>query len=99
MLPGPHGGTAIAEVLLGRTSPSGRLPLTYPKLPGLQVQHWHRVTQLCNSNADGGLLTASTMPCPVEWPFGAGLSYAAFQYSQIGVPDSLVTHRLGAPGR
>ena len=47
MLPGPYGGAAVAEVLLGATSPSGRLPLTYPRYPGLALQHWHKVTHTC----------------------------------------------------
>ena len=34
---GPHGGAAVGEVLLGITNPSGRLPITYPREPGLQI--------------------------------------------------------------
>ena len=102
MLPGPHGGTAVAEVLLGDTNPSGRLPLTYPKYAGLQLQHWHKVTQQCNappSSGGGGFLSSATAECPVQWPFGRGLSYTTFRYSEVRVSESLVTHRVGAPGR
>ena len=47
MLPGPYGGAAVAEVLLGATNPSARLPLTYPRYAGLALQHWHKVTRPC----------------------------------------------------
>ena len=100
MLPGPHGGAVVAEVLLGATNPSGRLPLTYPKYAGLQLQHWHKVTQQCNAPAGGGgFLSAATAECPVQWPFGRGLSYTTFRYSEVSVSESLVTHRVGAPAR
>eukprot|EP00908_Phaeocystis_cordata_P002119 Transcript_12266.p1 GENE.Transcript_12266~~Transcript_12266.p1 ORF type:complete len:671 (+),score=156.11 Transcript_12266:3-2015(+) len=99
MLPGPHGGAAVGEVLLGLTNPSGRLPITYPREPGLQIQHWHRVSQRCNALSGGGFLTAATAECPVQWPFGRGLSYTHFRYSEVGVSESLVEHRVGDPGR
>lgn len=40
MLPGPFGGQAVAEVLLGETNPSGRLPLTYPKTSGTALHSY-----------------------------------------------------------
>jgi beta-glucosidase len=50
-LPGPEGGVAIAELLSGAFSPSGRLPYSYPaKDTGLGYggQYWHKVTHQCN---------------------------------------------------
>ena len=80
MVPGPQGGPAIASLLYGEYAPSGRLPITYPKDEGVTVPHWHRVTQACNGAA-GGFLAATTEDCAVEWPFGAGLSYAQTELS------------------
>ena len=50
-LPGPEGGAAIAELLEGQFSPSGRLPISYPAVntgAGYGGQYWHAVTEQCN---------------------------------------------------
>ena len=50
-LPRPEGGVAIAELLIGAFSPSGRLPISYPKKDtglGYGGQYWHKVTHQCN---------------------------------------------------
>ena len=41
-LPGPHGGGALADALLGRFEPSGRLPISWPTAASsLLYPHWH----------------------------------------------------------
>lgn len=65
-LPGSEGGPAIADLLYGRRSPSGRLPLAWPAAAG-QVP----VT------ADRAV---SEAPTRRRWPLGHGLGYASFRY-------------------
>eukprot|EP00967_Tisochrysis_lutea_P026347 scaffold30419_cov31-Tisochrysis_lutea.AAC.5 len=50
-LPGPQGGTAIAEVFYGLINPSARLPITYPSSEAVVEPHWHRVTQVLRAVA------------------------------------------------
>ena len=77
-LPGPFGGQAIAEVLVGEVNPSGRLPFTYPKGTGTMLHQYHgKVSEKCTDPEDGFKI----IECPVEWAFGHGLSYTSFAYS------------------
>ncbi|MBR1575985.1 MAG: glycoside hydrolase family 3 C-terminal domain-containing protein [Bacteroidales bacterium] len=76
--PGQEGGTAVAEVLLGRYNPGGRLPLTwYNSLDDLPPFDDYDITKRTYKYFDG----------PVLYPFGYGLSYTQFQYSDLRVED------------
>lgn len=71
---GQEGGTAVAEVLLGKTNPSGRLPITFPRSVGhLPAFYNHR------PSARRGYLFDDTSPL---FPFGYGLSYTTFEYGE-----------------
>ncbi len=67
-LPGSMGAEAIAETLWGRANPSGRLPFSYPKSSDQLPMNYNRAN-------------ASTY-APL-YPFGTGLSYTTFGYSQL----------------
>ncbi|MFI1032544.1 glycoside hydrolase family 3 N-terminal domain-containing protein [Streptomyces sp. NPDC020951] len=72
--PGPWGGEAIAEVLLGRTEPAGRLPVSVPRSAAqLPVHYNHKDTEY------GGYADASAEP---QHSFGHGLSYTSFAYGE-----------------
>jgi beta-glucosidase len=74
--PGEEGGTAVAEVLAGKVSPGGRLPITFPQSVGqVPLYYSHKPTGRGNDYAD-----LSGLPL---FPFGHGLSYTTFAY---GVP-------------
>ena len=73
--PGMQGGRAIAEIILGLTNPSGRLPITFPRHAGqlpvyynqIRGQHGDRYADLTQDPA---------------FAFGEGLSYTAFAYGE-----------------
>ncbi len=70
--PGEEGGNAVADILLGNVNPSGKLCMSYPKNEDK--------TMICYNNGD------STVD--VAYPFGYGLSYTTFEYSDVVVPHS-----------
>eukprot|EP00531_Pseudo-nitzschia_arenysensis_P000373 CAMPEP_0116128016 /NCGR_PEP_ID=MMETSP0329-20121206/7138_1 /TAXON_ID=697910 /ORGANISM="Pseudo-nitzschia arenysensis, Strain B593" /LENGTH=1047 /DNA_ID=CAMNT_0003622133 /DNA_START=55 /DNA_END=3198 /DNA_ORIENTATION=- len=83
-LAGPLAGNAIADFLTGRVSPSARLPMTYPKYQDLSgVPYLHEISDMCTRDTGGTLPHWDNVPCEVEWPFGHGLSYAQFTYSNV----------------
>lgn len=76
-LPGPLGGQAVAEIMIGLISPSGRLPFTYPKHHGsLAYTYARKPSTKCVDP-----VTKAYIDCEVEWEFGSGLSYSTFSYS------------------
>lgn len=80
--PGPLGGRAIVEALLGKFSPSGRLPFTFPRSPQNSVYPYHRKpSDQCVRPT--GPHSAAYTPCDVEFAFGEGLSYTSFEYSDL----------------
>ncbi|GAA4041861.1 glycoside hydrolase family 3 N-terminal domain-containing protein [Streptomyces shaanxiensis] len=82
--PGPWGGEAIAEVLLGLTEPVGRLPVSVPRSAAqLPVYYNHKDTEY------GGYVDGSAEPL---YSFGHGLSYASFEYG----PPRLSGHTVEA---
>ncbi|MEY2451616.1 MAG: hypothetical protein QOD92_1190 [Acidimicrobiaceae bacterium] len=87
-LPGEEGGTAIADVLLGRVNPGGRLPVTMPRNVGqVPVHGTHRSgggrSQFWHDYTDG--------PATPLFPFGHGLSYTSFAYDQLEVAPGSTT--------
>lgn len=74
--PGEAGGEAIADVLLGSISPSGKLPITFPVTEGqLPLVYNHKPTGRGDDYRDG---TGQPL-----FPFGFGLSYTRFEYSNL----------------
>ncbi|WP_327347265.1 glycoside hydrolase family 3 N-terminal domain-containing protein [Streptomyces europaeiscabiei] len=80
--PGPWGGTAIAEVLLGLTEPGGRLPVSVPRSAAqLPVHYNHKDTEY------GAYVDESAEPLH---SFGHGLSYTSFAYGTPRLAGSTV---------
>jgi beta-glucosidase len=72
--PGEEGGTAAADILFGKVSPSGRLPITFPK----SLDQLPPYEDYSMKGRTYRYMTEEPM-----YPFGFGLSYAKFEYSDI----------------
>ncbi|SEL63141.1 beta-glucosidase [Aquimarina amphilecti] len=81
-LPGNHGADALSDLLFGIESPSGRLPINYPKHPHAFVNYNHKhsdniaVPNYYESDYDQ------------QYEFGDGLSYTSFEYSNLSLSSS-----------
>lgn len=83
--PGTMGGPAIVDLLTGAVSPSGKLPVTFPRVLGqVPIYYAHKMTGRPIDPKDphdkykSQYLDVANTP---EFPFGFGLSYTTFQYS------------------
>lgn len=107
--PGTMGGPAIADLLFGQAVPSGKLPVTFPKTVGqIPIYYNHKNTgrpphenlQLIGSIPPGAkqltmgyvsyYLDAGAEPL---FPFGYGLSYTTFEYSNLQLSKTDLTKK------
>lgn len=80
--PGAEGGNAIADVLFGDANPGGRLPITFPVTTGQCPLYY-------NPRPHGRVADYCDMRGPqAQFPFGHGLSYTRFAYSDLHVRKS-----------
>lgn len=77
--PGEEGGAALADLLFGDASPSGRLPISLPRHAGQLPLYY-------NHKAGGG--------AEPLYAFGGGGSYTTFEYSALQCPESVDTHSV-----
>lgn len=81
--PGMFGGQAIAETLVGKINPGGKLPITVPRTVGhLQSFYNHKPSAFHR----GGFYLSSRKPL---YYFGYGLSYTSFDYKNLNVPKTM----------
>ena len=73
--PGEEGGNAVADILFGKVSPSAKLSVSYPNKELYEPICYNT----CSSSSD------------IQWPFGYGLSYTSFEYSNLQVDSELIT--------
>ena len=90
MLPGNHGGDALALLLSGDANFSGRLPFTYSKHINALHTYDYKVSE--HMETMDGLYNYDAV-MDVQWPFGHGLSYTQFAYSDLKA--SLTEFRAG----
>ncbi|MDP2721994.1 MAG: glycoside hydrolase family 3 C-terminal domain-containing protein [Bacteroidales bacterium] len=82
--PGEEGGNAVADVLFGDYNPAGRLPVTFPVFEGqLPLVYNHKPT---GRGDDYNNLTGQPL-----FPFGYGLSYTNFDYSDIQLGSNSIS--------
>jgi beta-glucosidase len=79
--PGEEGGNAIADIIFGETSPSGRLPITFPK----SLEQLPDYEDYSMKGRTYRYMTKEPM-----YPFGFGLSYASFTYSDAQLSSSII---------
>ncbi len=82
MLPSNYGGEALADLLIGKENFSGRLPITYPKHPGALITYDYKKGEVAATMAGMYNYEAKV---DVQWPFGYGMSYTTFEYSNMRV--------------
>ena len=76
---GEQGGSAIADVIFGDVNPSGRLPITIPK----SIDHLPEFSDYSMENRTYRFTNFEPL-----YPFGFGLSYSNFKYSNIKLSDN-----------
>jgi beta-glucosidase len=89
---GTESGNAIADVLFGAYSPSGRLPCSFPRSPGQQPYYYsHKPTGRPNPGEKLEPFKAHYrgMPHSALYPFGHGLTYGKIEYSDLSVAPTL----------
>lgn len=84
--PGTQGGNAVANLLFGDAVPGGKLPITWPRDVGqVPIFYAHNTTQ---SPEDQGKRYWDEESTPL-FPFGYGLSYSTFRFSNLKLSQSL----------
>lgn len=103
--PGTMAGPALKELIMGERSPSGRLPVTFPKVVGQSPIYYNHKNTGRPASKDqytalddipvgakqsslgntSHYLDAGYTP---QWPFGFGLTYSTFEYSEFGVSEA-----------
>jgi len=90
--PGQEGGNAVAGVLLGEVNPSGKLPVTFPRRLEDTPAYLNYPGSRDVRYGEGifvGYRYFDTKNVEPLFPFGHGLSYTTFQYSDLQVPASV----------
>lgn len=102
-LPGQAGAEAMAEVLTGIVNPSGRLSETYPlSLEDTPANRYYPGEEKTSEYREGifvGYRYYDTAGVPVQFPFGYGLSYTTFAYSELEVSETEVSLTVTNTGK
>jgi len=87
-MPGQEGGNAVADLLFGDAVPGGKLPITWPRNGGqIPIYYAHNLTQAPETDPK---FTSRywDLPTSPQYPFGYGLSYTTFTYSNVRVSNA-----------
>ena len=93
-LPGTEGGHAILDLLTGTKNPSGKLPMTFPRNMGqipIYYNHFSTGRPLTGTDPQRFVSKYTDAPNTPLFPFGYGLSYAEFSYSDVSLSSDSLT--------
>ena len=82
LLPGTYGADALANLMAGDANFSAKLPYTYPKEINTLINYDYKVSEEVNTMAGAYDYDAKVTQ---QWPFGYGLSYTSYKYSNLKV--------------
>ena len=90
--PGSKGGTAVADILFGDYNPGGKLTVTFPKTVGqipfnFPYKPASQIDGSKNPGPDGNMSRING----ALYPFGYGLSYTTFEYSDLEITPKVIT--------
>ncbi len=85
--PGFETGTALADIVTGAVNPSGKLPVTFPRSEGQIPIYYNSLNTGRPQQQQGQMWTSGYLDSPTSpaFPFGYGLSYTSFVYSDVRV--------------
>ncbi|KUK80348.1 MAG: Glycoside hydrolase family 3 domain protein, partial [Petrotoga mobilis] len=84
-LPGEEGGNALADIILGNESPSGKLPISFPRHVGQIPAYYNHKPSGGRSQWWGDYTDSPAKPL---YPFGYGLSYTQFEYANLQIESN-----------
>lgn len=87
-LPAEQGGAAVADALFGDINPGGKLPVSFPRHVGQVPVFYNHKPSGGRSHWQGSYVEIGTDPL---YPFGFGLSYTQFEYSDLRITPHSVT--------
>ncbi len=92
--PGIQGGNAVADIIFGNHGPGGKLPATFPRTVGQVPIHYNHKNTGRPPSSEHGTSKYLDVPSTPLFPFGHGLSYTEFEYSNLHVSPE----RIGLAG-
>lgn len=95
-MPGTEGGNAIADVLFGDKMPQGKLSMSFPRSTGqVPIYYNHFMTGRPNKATGNSLFCNGYIDesCWPLYPFGFGLSYTDFSYSDIELSSNILSDK------
>ena len=88
--PGEQGGNAIADVLFGDYNPAGRLPISVPRHVGQLPLYYNKPAPAAHDYVE--------MSAQPLYPFGYGMSYTTFEYSDLSVTETGISFNITNTG-
>jgi beta-glucosidase len=88
LIPGNYGGDALANLLAGDANFSGKMPYTYPREINSLNTYDYKVSEEVGTMAGAYNYDAKVS---LQWPFGFGLSYTTYEYSNLKVDKAQFT--------